>query len=465
MGACHVLIGVLLAAGAETPLTRLLQGLGAFLQGVEELRAHVAAGELNAIHNEDETLGAAVSLLRTESRLATPALQQRLSESLTLFGQQLADVHQAADVPNVPETTRRLQTLLDTAARIRSVYRQDVLGSAQRLAGRYTCPMHRDVIGPRGANCAKCGMPLDQPLRIQLSPRTAPPIHTVDAVIRSRARPEVGKPLDAMLHLAYMGSGSPVPPADLRVVHTERIHLLAIDASLTDYHHIHPQPTRALGDYTFTFIPAKPGPYRFWADLRTAGTGFQEYAVTDLTAQTKPAPLEDRRTVLTAKAEGLVYTLRFEKRAITLDAPVRARLRVTYPNGRPFTQLEPIMGTFAHLVAFNEDRKTVVHIHPTGAIALTPTDRAGPELEFLFYPTAPGFHRLFAQVQIKGTSRFAPFGVTVTASAARTRERTASRARTFLDGVPIDRHRSPSIRWPLVTTRCALVLLNGPCTR
>jgi hypothetical protein len=408
----------MLAVSGETP-SRLVQGLGAFIQGVESLRAHVTAGELNAIHDEDGTLGAAVSLLRTESRVGAPALQQQLADGLTLFGQQLADLHQVADVGNLPDTQHRLQLLLKTAARIKSVYRQDLLGAAQRLAGHYSCPMHRDVVGLRGGTCPKCGMPLDQPARIRLSSESAPPIHTVYATVRVRGRPEVGRPLDAVLHLSYLGKGEPVPPADLRVVHTERIHLLTIDASLTDYHHIHPRPARAPGDYTFIFTPTKPGPYRFWADLRTANTGFQEYAVTDLAAPTTSAPLNDRRIVFSTTVEGLVYTLHLEKPTITVDEPVRARLRVTHQNGKPFTQLEPIMGAFAHLVAFNEDWKTVAHIHPKGAGAPAPTDRAGPELEFLFYPTAPGFHRLFAQVQIKGESTYVPFGLMVT-TASRT---------------------------------------------
>lgn len=71
------------------------------------------------------------------------------------------------------------------------------------------------------------------------------------------------------------------------------------------------------------------------------------------------------------------------------------------------------MATFAHIVGFNEDYQTVLHMHPTGAAVLDPQARGGPELKFQIYSLKPGFYRLFGQVQIGGESRFAPFGITI----------------------------------------------------
>ena len=71
------------------------------------------------------------------------------------------------------------------------------------------------------------------------------------------------------------------------------------------------------------------------------------------------------------------------------------------------------MATFAHLVGFNQDYKTVIHMHPKGAPVLDPAARGGPELGFQIYALQPGFVRLFAQVQIEGRSRFAPFGLQI----------------------------------------------------
>jgi len=96
-----------------------------------------------------------------------------------------------------------------------------------------------------------------------------------------------------------------------------------------------------------------------------------------------------------------------------VERPIPGRLRVTHLNGTPFKQLEPVMASFAHLVGFNEDGATVLHMHPPGAPILNGGARGGPMLEFKIYATKPGFTRLFAQVQIGGRQVFAPFGIRV----------------------------------------------------
>jgi hypothetical protein len=239
-----------------------------------------------------------------------------------------------------------------------------------------------------------------------------PAVHTVRATIQTDARLEVGKEVKGTLRLQQI-TGAPVLITDLRVVHTERIHLLIIDPSLTDYHHVHPTPTTTPGAYEFTFTPKKPGAYRAWADLRTTLTGFQEYAQAEMSATTTAAPTIDKTPKLKGEVEGLRYVLTLDKAKIPAGEPVRARLRVTDAKGKPFKQLEPIMATFAHLVAFNEDGKTVLHIHPKTNKVPGPTDRGGPDLELQIYAEEPGFYRLFAQVQIGGESKFVPFGLEV----------------------------------------------------
>ena len=74
------------------------------------------------------------------------------------------------------------------------------------------------------------------------------------------------------------------------------------------------------------------------------------------------------------------------------------------------------MGTFAHIVCFNEDRKTVLHVHPYGREPANDADRGGPAFGFKFYAPEPGFYRIYGQVQIDGQSQFPAFGVTVSAA-------------------------------------------------
>src|SRR6185436_10030394 len=104
-------------------------------------------------------------------------------------------------------------------------------------------------------------------------------------------------------------NGEPVLLADLIETHTKKIHLLIIDASLTDYHHEHPRPTRNPGEYAFSFTPHKPGSYRVWADLRTYPLGLQEYAMADMVAPAAGEPMTDRAISLKTTVDGLNYEL------------------------------------------------------------------------------------------------------------------------------------------------------------
>ena len=111
--------------------------------------------------------------------------------------------------------------------------------------------------------------------------------------------------------------------------------------------------------------------------------------------------------------EGLTYAMTLEHDAVRAGTPTQATVRIVDAKGKPFTSLEPLMGAFAHLVGFHEDRKTVLHIHPIETRKLTAADRGGPELTFRIYTDTPGYYRLFLQVQIGGVSKFVPFGVEV----------------------------------------------------
>jgi hypothetical protein len=82
-------------------------------------------------------------------------------------------------------------------------------------------------------------------------------------------------------------------------------------------------------------------------------------------------------------------------------------------DGKPFDKLEPVLGTFAHVVAFSDDYHSVLHIHPLGAEPKNDEDRGGPTMQFHLIPEKAGFAKLFAQVLIGGKQLFVPFGVLI----------------------------------------------------
>jgi hypothetical protein len=395
---------------ADTP--RAVKALAALMQAMRSLEQFVGDGEWSSVHNEDASLGTAIGILR-EDASRTAATTPALTALLTAFGAQVGALHEAADAFAAADARARFRTLNATYTRILHTYGAQPLADARKLADVYACPMHRDVVGQRTDHCARCGMPLDQPVRVPLLYYGQSDGDTVRARIRSDQPIQPGHEITATLQLSRWDNGGPILITDLRIVHTERIHLLLVDPSLTDYHHVHPRPTSVEGTYAFSFTPARPGPYRAWADVRTTFGGFQEYAMAEIPAAVKAPASIDRTVALESNAGGLHYALVPDPPALVAGRPEHIRLHVSDSGGHPFTRLEPIMGTFAHVVAFNENFRTVLHIHPGGTKVLTASDRGGPDLSLQMYVTEPGFYRVFAEVQIAGVPRFAPFGIRV----------------------------------------------------
>ena len=209
--------------------------------------------------------------------------------------------------------------------------------------------------------------------------------------------------------------GTPVTFDQLREVHTRKLHLLVIDESLTDYHHIHPEAADAHlpGKYTFKFDPKTQKPYRFFADI-TPVDGKQTYVMAELAGTPCPVPCINETLNNEATQDGLHYRLSLDKPLKKGQASM-ATLMITRENGMPVKELEPVMGAFAHLVGFYADGKSVAHIHPMGKEPTTESDRGGPSLMFHLMPDKEGYMAFFAQVMVDGKMRFVRFGQQVTA--------------------------------------------------
>ncbi len=274
----------------------------------------------------------------------------------------------------------------------------------------YACIMHSGQTRLSPGNCPVCGMAMIPKQAFQVA--LTEPISTITAKVETPAPLQPGVETKALLHL-QTNAGKPVTVNELIVIHTQPIHLLIVDESLSDYHHVHPVPSEKPGDFTFSFTPTKPGPYRLFADIVPVVTSRQEYARTDIPGTGAGQSIGSKETVLKAQIDDLTYTLSFDRDRLIRGEPITGKIHITQTtDGQPFTKLEPVMGVFAHLVGFYDDRETIMHIHPSGPDPVPADSHGGPDLEFQFIPMKAGFVRLYAQVQIGGVNKFAPFSVT-----------------------------------------------------
>lgn len=279
-------------------------------------------------------------------------------------------------------------------------------------AAVYICSMHPlDRHTAANEKCSKCGMSLSRRHLPASSVYQKPGEPTISAMIVAEPL-VVGKAADVRIRLSKR-DGSPVLLGDLNEVHTQKIHLLINDRSLGDYHHEHPNATNVPGEYAFRFTPAKPGPYRVFADIVPAVSGVQEYVATEIPATSAPEAVTNKQPTFESTLNGRVYKLTLNAKDIHAGQTVLGAVEIATTDGKPVTNLEPVMGAFAHLVAFNEDLKTVLHIHPADRSPTGDSDRGGPAFAFKLYSPTPGFFRLYVQVQIDGKQQFAPLNLKV----------------------------------------------------
>ncbi len=350
--------------------------------------------------------------LRTLAELAgNSPVKDAVSKGTSKSMEWIIAITQSASAKDRASTESGIRTLKTLLEELGKNY-----DAATVNADIFMCPMHPDCVSAKAKDgCKKCGMDL----LIRRVPYsfiyTKPGEPTVVLSATASGPCEAGKKIDVKVRLARKDK-SPVLLSDLLEMHTQPIHLLIEDPSLSDYHHEHPVTTRTPGEYAFSFTPKRTAPYRIWADIVPNATGIQELPYVDLPSSGVAGPPQDTANRFTANVEGYQFDLLLaggNHVPAQANKPRVMNITVTDANGQPVKTLEPVMNAFAHLVGFYGDYQTVVHLHPGGGDVLNSALRGGPSLGFQFFPPKPGFIRLYCQVSIGGKMLFAPFNLNV----------------------------------------------------
>ena len=235
----------------------------------------------------------------------------------------------------------------------------------------------------------------------------SPVTMTLVSAVAARAGTEAG-----VAFRLVTSSGKPVAPEDLIIAHTNKLHLLVVDPTLTDYQHLHPTPGRAPGEWNFTFTPRYGGIYRLFADFTPVATNRSLYANANLAA-TGPAPEAAAAAAATqptwvTEREGYRFALVPATQPVRMRQPEDLKFVVTRLDGGA-VPMEPVMGAYAHLVAFDEARSGFAHLHPKETDLSQHPDATQPALNFKITIPRTGRYVIWAQVNLGGKMAFAPF--------------------------------------------------------
>jgi len=199
------------------------------------------------------------------------------------------------------------------------------------------------------------------------------------------------------------------PVTSFAVEQTKRLHFYAIRSDLTDFQHVHPT-LASNGTWTATLAALRPGTWRLYASfVPNTGPAIGQQIVLSRAisvpgrsvATTVPAPSPSTRV------DGYTVTVIGHLMA---NKPSPLMVTIT-KEGRPVTDLQPYLDTYAHLTAFHEGDLAFAHLHPETKVD---GDHGGPTLPFHVEMSRSGNWRLFLQFQTSGTVHTA--AITVHAS-------------------------------------------------
>lgn len=151
---------------------------------------------------------------------------------------------------------------------------------------------------------------------------------------------------------------------DLQVVHEKPMHLLIVSKDLSEFYHIHPEPS-VDGTYRVQHTFPNGGDYKFYADF-TPPNAKQVVERIDVkvsgTERAKVALVAD--TKLEKSVDGVKVTMKPGAKIeagqeLTLDFAV-----FDAKTGKPATDLQNYLGELAHFVIISEDLVDFVHAHP-----------------------------------------------------------------------------------------------------
>jgi hypothetical protein len=137
--------------------------------------------------------------------------------------------------------------------------------------------------------------------------------------------------------------GTPIAPHELAVTHTKKMHVMLIDPSLLDYHHVHPQADGLNGQYTFEFTPERAGIYQVFAEVVPLRTRRQIIATGTITVGGGDGSEMSFKRQTESVVGGLRFDLGEVPERLRTGVDYRFDLEVTATDGSAI-ELEEVMG-------------------------------------------------------------------------------------------------------------------------
>ncbi len=176
----------------------------------------------------------------------------------------------------------------------------------------------------------------------------------------SVSKPKAGQKLNLSFHVSEGKQNL----TDFETVHEKKCHLMLVSADYQDYQHIHPKLDKA-GNFDMPNVSFKrPGLYYVFFDVTPEGSK-QIIKRFDFQVEGQGSPLVMKEDMAPKKVAGIDVKLATQPAQLVAgDSTLVFRIS---QNGKPVTDLKPLMGALGHVLALGPAGKPFLHIHPLDA--------------------------------------------------------------------------------------------------
>jgi hypothetical protein len=228
------------------------------------------------------------------------------------------------------------------------------------------------------------------------------------------AVPQAGKPTLLSLVVTEQKVGEPIK--DFDILHDKLMHLIIVNKEdLSHFAHIHPKFDRETGIFHITHRFAKAGKYKMWIDAKPKG-GIQTLTAFVFNVQGQPvhipatiAPEQIRVKNVDSEGQRYQVALSCQPEQLVAGRDVKMTFEIKDANGKPITNLEPLMAAGGHCVIIDAAGREFLHVHPAEEVHDVISWRGGPSVSFIANFPKPGLYRAWGQFQHEGRLLTADF--------------------------------------------------------
>ena len=233
------------------------------------------------------------------------------------------------------------------------------------------------------------------------------------------ATPQAGKPTHLSLIVTEQKVGEPIKQFD--TIHDKLMHLIIVNSEdLSHFAHIHPKLDKETGIFRINHTFAKAGKYKMWIDTKPKG-GIQVLTAFSFNVEGQPvhtpASITSDKTFLKeVVTDGQTYqiTLDLHQERLGVGRDTKMTFEIRDANGKPISNLEPLMAAGGHCVIIGVEGHEFLHVHPAEEeVDYGGSDvaswRGGPSVSFLANFPKQGLYRAWGQFQHEGKLLTADF--------------------------------------------------------